>query len=233
MTTTNTVTIGTITTPVISYQGQRVCTTQQLAQLYGATPEHIHDNHRKNRDRFEEGKHFVKLEGEVLRQFKDNQPEISRLVAKRAAHLILWTERGAARHAKMLETDAAWDVFEQLEDAYFTPAPRHRAQSRAHIADGHERSNKHDRLPLYHFAIDTVVNHHVNFSKVYALLNLYAGSRRFKDMTKEQAAELADFCDRFAVGQDTRNDWQRIVNNQARLHGLPVQVDMVQKLLLS
>lgn len=232
MTTTHTVTIGTITTPVISYQGQRVCTTQQLAQFYGASQDHIHDNYRKNSSRFQEGKHFVKLEGEALRQFKDNQPEISRLVAKHAAHLTLWTERGAARHAKMLETDAAWDVFEQLEDAYFAPAPRH-AQGRTPVADGHERSTKRDRLPLYHFAIDTVVNHHLNFSKVYALLNLYAGSRRFKDMSKEQAAELADFCNRFAVGQDTRNDWQRIVNNQARLHGLPVQVDMVQKLLLS
>ncbi len=33
--------------------------------------------------------------------------------------LILWTERGAARHAKMLETDKAWEVFEKLEDNYF------------------------------------------------------------------------------------------------------------------
>ncbi|HIB5071822.1 TPA: P22AR C-terminal domain-containing protein, partial [Escherichia coli] len=34
--------------------------------------------------------------------------------------LILWTERGAARHAKMLETDRAWEVFEKLEDCYFS-----------------------------------------------------------------------------------------------------------------
>ncbi|EID3015364.1 hypothetical protein LB105_005370, partial [Salmonella enterica] len=34
--------------------------------------------------------------------------------------LILWTERGAARHAKMLETDQAWEVFEKLEDCYFS-----------------------------------------------------------------------------------------------------------------
>ena len=31
----------------------------------------------------------------------------------------LWTKRGAARHAKMLNTDRAWEVFEALEDNYF------------------------------------------------------------------------------------------------------------------
>jgi len=51
-----TVTIGTITTPVICYKDMRVCTTQQLAQLYEASQNQIHDNYRKNRDRFEEGR---------------------------------------------------------------------------------------------------------------------------------------------------------------------------------
>ena len=48
---------------------------------------------------------------------------------------MLWTERGAARHAKMLETDKAWDVFEQLEDSYFSAIT-----TRPPIADGKERS---------------------------------------------------------------------------------------------
>jgi hypothetical protein len=41
------------------------------------------------------------------------------LVFRNARHLLLWTERGAARHAKILDTDQAWEVFERLEDAYF------------------------------------------------------------------------------------------------------------------
>ena len=110
----------------ITYQGRVICLTQQLTQFYNCTEKNIHDNHANNRDRFEEGKHFIKLEGAALQAFKE-QPEVIGVVAKRAAHLILWTERGAARHAKMLETDKAWDVFEQLEEAYFRssgpPAP--------------------------------------------------------------------------------------------------------------
>ncbi|HAG5763006.1 TPA: ORF6N domain-containing protein, partial [Escherichia coli] len=41
-------------------------------------------------------------------------------ISPKTRSLILWTERGAARHAKMLETDQAWEVFEKLEDCYFS-----------------------------------------------------------------------------------------------------------------
>ena len=221
------VTINAVATPVVHYQDQRVCTSKQLAKLYGCSERNLGDNYENNRERFEEGKHFIKLQGEDLRAFK-NQPEIIGLVAKKAAHLILWTERGAARHAKMLETNAAWDVFEEMEDSYFAGR-----KTRAPVADRHERSTKMDRLPLYHFAVDTVIVHHLNFSKVYSLMNLFAGSRCFKEMSKEQAAEVDDFCARFKLGHDTRNDWQRITDNQSKLHGTPAQLDMVQKLLLS
>lgn len=223
----STVTIGTVTTPVISYKDMRVCTTQQLAQLYGTEEVRIRQSHMRNTNRFEEGKHFHKVTGQDLENLRVSLSYLQ--ISPKTRSLILWTERGAARHAKMLETDAAWDVFEQMEDHYFSAVQVRRAP----IADGHERSTKHDRLPLYHFAVETVVNHHINFSKVYALLNLFAGSRSFKDMSKQQTTEVADFCDRFALGQDTRNDWQRIINNEAKLHGTPPQLDMVQKLLLS
>lgn len=222
------VTIGTVTTAVISYKGQRVCTTQQLAKFYGCSQENIQKNFERNADRFEEGKHFFRIQGDELREFKNNHQTDSRLVAKKAAHLILWTERGAMRHAKMLESDTAWEVFEQMEDSYFSIGKK-----RVAIADGADRSSKFDRLPLYHFVVDATVRHHLIFSKVYSLLNLFAGSRSFKEMSKEQVAEVHDFCDRFALGRDTRNDWQRITDNQTKLHGTPPQLDMVQKLLLS
>ncbi|EBF7359565.1 ORF6N domain-containing protein [Salmonella enterica] len=95
-----------------------VVTTELLAILYGTDPHSITKNHRSNVDRFVAGKHFFKLEGADLKAFK-NKVTDSDLVASRAKHLILWTERGAARHAKMLETDQAWEVFEKLEDCYF------------------------------------------------------------------------------------------------------------------
>lgn len=103
----------------ITHKNTPVITTELLAKLYGTDTNNIKVNYTRNADRFICGKHYFKLEGAALREFKDKVTQ-SNLVASRAKHLILWTERGAARHAKMLETDQAWEVFEKLEDCYFS-----------------------------------------------------------------------------------------------------------------
>lgn len=113
------------TLPVVSYQGVRVLTTELLAQSYGTEPIRIQQNYADNADRFIAGKHFFKLEGEDLKEFKrlgilgkNEDPSL-----KFTARLVLWTARGAARHAKILDTDQAWTVFEQLEETYFNQRP--------------------------------------------------------------------------------------------------------------
>ena len=109
-------TIGNVTR--IEYGNQPVVTTAQLAEFYSCDERNIGDNFRRNEERFINGKHFFKLEGNALKEFKDYHAE-SGSVGTRAAALYLWTKRGAARHAKMLSTDRAWEVFEALEDTYF------------------------------------------------------------------------------------------------------------------
>lgn len=115
-----TVTVETL--PVVTHQNVRCITTDLLAQLYGTKPTNISTNFLSNVDRFVSGKHFFKLEGAALREFKNLHKSSETAfvgISPRAKHLTLWTERGAARHAKMLDTDQAWEVFEKLEDAYF------------------------------------------------------------------------------------------------------------------
>ncbi|UYM55316.1 ORF6N domain-containing protein [Leclercia adecarboxylata] len=110
----------TLHVPEITYRGKRVVTTELLANGYGATEKNISDNFLNNKSRFEEGKHYFKVVGAELRDLK-NRPEIIGVVGKRARSVVLWTDRGASRHAKMLETDLAWDYYEVLEEAYFRP----------------------------------------------------------------------------------------------------------------
>ncbi|EEC7656851.1 TPA: ORF6N domain-containing protein [Escherichia coli] len=112
-----------------------VITTELLAQLYGTETNNIKVNYTRNAERFVCGKHYFKLEGTELREFK-NKVTQSNLVAPRTKHLILWTERGAARHAKMLETDQAWEVFEKLEDCYFSQKQPPAAQNSLNENDG-------------------------------------------------------------------------------------------------
>ncbi|EAM0984334.1 ORF6N domain-containing protein [Salmonella enterica] len=104
---------------IIEYRGHRVVTTEQLAAGYGATEKMISNNFSRNESRFIEGKHYFMVEGGELRELK-NRPSLSGLVGKNARSLILWTERGAANHAKMLETDQAWNYHEDLVEFYFT-----------------------------------------------------------------------------------------------------------------
>ncbi|RSE17252.1 ORF6N domain-containing protein [Acinetobacter johnsonii] len=103
---------------VIRFKNVPVVTTAQLAVYFDTAPVRIRQNHDRNKDRFVEGKHYYKITGDELKKFK-NALSSSKILSQNASSLILWTERGAARHAKMLDTDHAWDVFERLEDCYF------------------------------------------------------------------------------------------------------------------
>ncbi|EPD9084458.1 ORF6N domain-containing protein [Escherichia coli] len=106
---------------IIEYRGQRVVTTEQLAAGYGATPIRIRQNHSRNEERFVVGKHYFLLEGDELRELKHRVSQsYSVKIASNVRSLILWTERGAANHAKLLETDQAWNYHEDLVEFYFT-----------------------------------------------------------------------------------------------------------------
>ncbi|MCU5754393.1 ORF6C domain-containing protein [Lactococcus lactis] len=102
---------------ITELNGQRVLTTQQIAEGYGARTRTIVDNFNNNRNRFEEGKHFILLEGEYLRVFKRENENFG--FAQNINKLYLWTEKGALLHAKSLGTDEAWDMYDILVDTYF------------------------------------------------------------------------------------------------------------------
>lgn len=103
---------------VIEYRGLRIVTTEQMAAGYGTDVTNIKMNYSRNADRFVEGKHFFKVTGKELANLRVSFSYLQ--ISTKTRSLMLWTERGAANHAKMLETDQAWGYHEDLVEFYFT-----------------------------------------------------------------------------------------------------------------
>lgn len=101
----------------IEVNGIRVLLTRQLAEAYGTERQIISNNYTRNKKRYVEGKHVIILSGDYLKEFKASHQIDDNL--KYAHTLYLWTEKGALLHAKSLNTDKAWEVYDYLVDFYF------------------------------------------------------------------------------------------------------------------
>lgn len=55
---------------VVEHQNKRVLTTHQLADSYGTDTRVISKNYTRNKERYQEGKHYYKLQGDSLADFK-------------------------------------------------------------------------------------------------------------------------------------------------------------------
>ena len=116
---------------ITEYQNQRILTTAQLAESYETNGEVISNNFNRNKDRYQEGKHYFVLEGELKREFLNNHQIDDG--SKNAFRIYLWTEKGCLHHAKSLGTDKAWEVFEMLEETYFNKQQTFKQVSQAEL----------------------------------------------------------------------------------------------------
>lgn len=159
--TTNTNT-NTIALQTLEYNNERVLMTKQLAAYYGTDNENIKKNFQRNTNRFRDKKDYYILKGDELKEFKrkvndidltktkTNRPNIigsveinkgtdSPLVPRNVNTLYLWTETGALRHSKILNTNEAWEQFKVLEDCYFQVKENH-------VENYEHEQNKQDQL---------------------------------------------------------------------------------------
>ncbi len=89
---------------IVEYNNIRVLTTQQVAEAYETEQQIVTNNFNRNKERYIEGKHFICLKGDELREFRaKNQND----VLPNANKLYLWTQKGCLLHAKSLNTDFA------------------------------------------------------------------------------------------------------------------------------
>lgn len=106
----------------VEWNGERVITTAQLAEVYGASVDNVRVNFNNNKEHFKANKHYFLLKGEDLQIFKRNVNDIY-VVKPNINQLYLWTKRGASRHCKILDTERAWEQFDCLEENYFNQHP--------------------------------------------------------------------------------------------------------------
>ncbi|WP_063657729.1 ORF6N domain-containing protein [Candidatus Arsenophonus triatominarum] len=113
------ITIDSNQLPVIEWQNVRVVTTETLAKGYGTEPSNIRMNLSNNKSRFIEGIHYFNVTGEALAHLRVNN--IYAQISNKTRAITLYTEKGAARMSKIVDTDEAWAFFEKMENAYFHP----------------------------------------------------------------------------------------------------------------
>lgn len=162
---------------IVNFKSTPVLTTEQLASFYGTDPVRIRQNQHENKQRFIEGKHFFKIVGQELKDFASSLKLLANStvqISPKVRNLTLWTERGAARHAKMLDTDQAWDIFEQLEDCYF-----HRQEILA-------KTHKSERTPLHDaHAMLVAKTKHLNSSDAWKIINQRFGTNSIDEIPYE------------------------------------------------
>lgn len=166
----------------MEFKKQRIMTTEILAEQYGTYTERIRQNYLRNEKRFVEGKHYYKLIGDELRSFKAEYLNDTNL--KFAKELLLWTEKGAARHAKILDTDEAWEVYEELEETYFRVRENVQALNTSQLSPELQMFNK----------------------MFQALANSELEQKRLKEEIKETKEEIQGIRDVVAL---TPNAWRK------------------------
>ncbi|MEI9749632.1 ORF6N domain-containing protein [Moellerella wisconsensis] len=172
--------------PPVQHNGFRVITTELLAKVYETEINNIQQNFKRNKKRFIEGKHYFKVVGDALNNLRLTMSQLQ--ISAKVRSLILWTERGAARHAKMLDTDNAWDVFEALEDFYF-----------AKKEDIFHKTTTDDRAPLRNAVDCLMTKKRLNFPKAYGYVHAKYGVNSIDEVPIDLLPEAVDYIYKVAL----------------------------------
>ena len=158
-------------------------------------------------------------------------------MGRRTPSLTLWTERGAARNAKMLNSDRAWDVFELLEETFFRVV-RKESESRPLAEDmvlPEPELPAAERLPLFRngcFYLPGINKNHVPGPREAALMDLWqtwnrqtaSMEREFMSMMRELERRRGDL---FAVAvSELGRDADTAFSFESMMEGLFCAHDM-------
>jgi hypothetical protein len=170
--------------PRIEYQEKPVITTDLLAMAYGTDTVRVRQNFNKNRSRFTDGKHYFSVSGNDLKDLADGVAKsyamdgASFVPNLRGPSVTLYTKHGAALHAKMLNTDTAWEVYEGMVDFYFDSMEGKVALP----------ATKEQRRPLVEAVRTWVKLANADYAQAHKQVNAVVGVASVEEMSQDQVA---------------------------------------------
>ena len=226
---------------IVEYKNIRVLTTQQIADVYSSDTKVISNNFNRNKERYIEGKHYICLGGDEKREFINHHHFDDG--SKKASKLYLWTEKGAFLHAKSLNTDMAWEVYERLVDSYFKKqkqlSPVEMMRLQLGMIDDHEsRIENLENNMVIDYGQQQVLGDTVNKTVINALGG--KNSSAYKELGRKVFAECNGDLKRFFHVNARNNipklkfedaleyakNWHPCMNTQMAIDNCNLQLDL-------
>lgn len=206
---------------VVEIKGQRVLTTKQIAELYRTDVDTVQHNFRNNKGNYQLGKHYIELSGEELKEMK-RTGELH-LSLKQVKHLYLWTEKGALLHAKSLNTNKAWEVYEYLVDFYFRAKEEKKVE-----AQGQQLSGKNEVVPVKTRVekIPEGIEEKKKTIPVYSMEQLGIAKKMLVDIPENaEAQKLISAMRKYLTGMDALLDTYNMYHTEEKFKEVSHTVD--------
>ena len=104
-------------------EGKRCLTDKAIAEIHNQAPKKIRETINNNIKRFKEGIDFINLKDAL---YEGNNSDLlknldyTNMMISKAEHIYLLSERGYAKLIKIMDTDLAWEIHDELIDRYFS-----------------------------------------------------------------------------------------------------------------
>ncbi len=99
----------------------KVVTTLQLSTIHEVEIKHLNELFNNNHNRFKEGIDYIDLKVVVGDDYKLLETlGYSKMQISKSKNLLVYSERGYGKLIKLMDTDLAWDIYDKMQDEYFS-----------------------------------------------------------------------------------------------------------------
>lgn len=100
-------------------EGKRCLTDKAIAEIHNMKPYHVREIIKNNINRFKESIDYIDMKRIGMNDTLINLDYAKQSITQ-AEHIYLLSERGYAKLIKIMDTDLAWEIHDELIDRYFS-----------------------------------------------------------------------------------------------------------------